>query len=72
MSVMHSITVKQQRHKIVYEEKEVTFPSKADPPVKCCRCFPNLVNKDGFCGCCFFDHTKGERECADPDPLEPI
>lgn len=40
----------------VYEEREIPDEWK-----KCCRCFPNSVSQAGYCGCCDFDHVKGER-----------
>lgn len=65
---MHQITTRSRVSKTVYENKDITFPSKTNPPVKCCRCFPALVTEEGWCGCCYFDHAKGERECIDnPD-----
>lgn len=61
-------TVDQTVMKITYEKRKLTFPSKADPPVKCCRCFPNSIDAKGFCGCCLFHHATGEQERMwDPD-----
>jgi hypothetical protein len=58
--------------KIVYEDKELTFPSLADPPVKCCRCYPNSISSKGYCGCCDFDHATGVRESFyDPEFDDP-
>lgn len=66
-----AITV--QRSVMRMEKENFTFPSKVDPPVKCCRCFPNSISSKGYCGCCDFDHAtgvQGER-FSDPDYDEP-
>lgn len=35
---------------------------------KCCRCWPALIGDNGYCSCCDWDHTKGERvRYSDPD-----
>jgi hypothetical protein len=46
-----------------YVEREIPDEWK-----KCCRCFPNAVGADGFCGCCRFNHVTGESDpWVDPD-----
>lgn len=36
--------------------------------IKCCKCWPNLVNlKSGFCGCCYWDHIAGKKAFDDVD-----
>jgi len=52
------------------KEVEFEFESLAEPPVKCCRCFPSCVNERGICGCCLFDHANGTR--SNPEPEEVV
>lgn len=70
-------TVQQTVMRITYEKQTLTFPSLSDPPVKCCRCYPNSISSNGYCGCCNFDHATGVRESIwnpdydDPDEPKP-
>lgn len=57
----------------LYRERDalkgaIEIAKKITYPTKCCRCWPRDVGDDGFCGCCEFDHTTGQRtSCPDPE-----
>lgn len=74
---MKTVTVEANVTVVTTEKRSKSFPSLKDPPVHCCRCFPNSISAMGFCGCCEFDHATGERmePYCDPDfdakPFDP-
>ena len=65
---MKLITVEQSVTLMKVEKRTLTFNSLVDPPVKCCRCYPDSISEDGFCNCCEYDHPTGKRSFEeDPD-----
>lgn len=41
--------------------RELSELKKQRWPHKCCRCWPSCVTDQGQCGCCDYEHVKGER-----------